>query len=147
MKWISWASFSLLTILLTNCGKESKPANQSGNSVAVLTISDSPVYNYGVRTVDTATDHTFTVTNIGSNVATQLTGSFYLSLSFAYKDGGFPGTDGTCTSELKVGESCTITVSFTPKFAGAVQSLVSLNFHNGSSLVTFNGPALTGQGN
>ena len=139
---------STTLIFLTSCGKESSaPAVQSNGSMAVLTVSDSPLYDFGLHDINVPTDKTLYVSNIGAGEATQITGSFFLSLSFSFKDGAYPGTGATCTDYLSSLSMCTVVVTFTPKFTGVTETAVAISYFNGTKTVTTSMPTLHGQGN
>lgn len=105
--------------LFTACGSEL--ASQRGvTASALLSVSGGPVYDYGSVTVDTTVDRFFTVTNIGSRKATQITGSFYLSVNFSFTGGSFPGEGGTCGSDLAPQDTCTVAVRFYPRSFGSL---------------------------
>lgn len=146
MRHLSLFLFCAILAFTNGCGKEAKQT-QGAAPIAVLTISETPAYDYGIRDVGTSWDHTFSVTNVGGAVATEITSSFYLSLSFGFKDGAFPGTGGNCPEKLNPQDSCTVVVTYTVKFAGPAQSALNVSYHNGSSSVTVSGPILSGQGN
>ena len=79
----------------------------------MLNFSGNP--DFGSCAVNATVNGTFTITNIGDNAATKMTGTFYLSSSFAYLGGTYPGMGGTCTNTLPPKKSCTVVVSFTPR--------------------------------
>lgn len=152
MKRISFHSSDLCRFLfcvlplMTACGKQNSTL-QTTPSLAVLSMSPMPLYDYGLRDLGSTTDKTFTITNQGNVAATEIVSGFYMSLSFNYKDGSFPGTGGTCTNHLEAQNSCTVVVSYTAKFSGTAQATLTVTYNNGSSTITANGPSLSGQGN
>lgn len=148
MKRISLVSAFLSILFIAACGKdESKSTNSQNSAIAVLSVSNMPRFDFGLQMVDSTVEHEFVVTNIGSVAATQVTGSFYLSQSFNYKGGNFPGEGGTCETILSAHEECTVIVVFTPKYAGAVNTTLTINYNNGAGEAIATGPTLTGQGN
>lgn len=83
----------------------------SGGS-ATLVISDAVTYNYGSIGISIATDKTFTVSNTGSLIATSMSASAFTNSSvYSFKGGSYPGTGGTCSTDLAMGSSCTIVVT------------------------------------
>lgn len=128
--------------LLTGCGNEQGPLKLQSAAVAVLTVTDSPVYDFGAQPVDAIVDKTFTVTNTGLKPATSITSSFNLSLNFSYAGGAYPGLGGTCGAELAVGDHCSLVVRFQPKYVGAFDDAVQIHFHNGMNFQTSSAPTL-----
>ncbi|MBM4316979.1 MAG: choice-of-anchor D domain-containing protein [Deltaproteobacteria bacterium] len=112
----------------------------------ILSISGGPVFNFGNRLLESETVREFTVTNIGSGSALEITGSFYFSLAFSYLGGQYPGQGGTCGSSLAPNSSCTVVVRFKPKSMGETQTTLQLNYHNGTTLVVTSNPILLGSG-
>lgn len=141
MKWTS-----ILLLFLSACGGNSDGPKTQAGEIAFLTISDTPLFDFGIQPVESVTDKTFTVSNLGSKPATEINGGFYLSLAFSYKDGAFPGTGGTCESMLEALEMCTIVVSFSPKYTGIAETPLILEYFNGTQSTSVNGPTLHGQG-
>lgn len=145
MKRILFSVF--LSTLLTSCGKDSsKGSSTQSSGVAILSISNAPKYDFGLQPVDSITEKEFTITNLGVGIATEVTGDFYLSLSFGYKGGAFPGEGGTCTATLASQSTCTVIVVFSPKSSGPAESTLIINYNNGAASTTTNGPTLTGHG-
>lgn len=106
----------------------------TGESVApgLLSLTDTPSYDYGTIAIGASRDHTFTVTNTGSFVSTSIGGSG-LSAPFTFKGANvFPGTGGTCTTSLNPGASCTIVVTWAPIATGAQSATMSVNYFSGS---------------
>ncbi|MCB0367758.1 MAG: choice-of-anchor D domain-containing protein, partial [Bdellovibrionales bacterium] len=112
---------------------QSSARNVTGNSAnpALLTITDTPLYDYLTQGVGSVTDHTFTINNIGGVPATGIAESG-LSLPFLMKDGSFPGTGGTCGSVLSNGSSCTIVVSFAPTANGLRSDTIEVDYNDGA---------------
>jgi hypothetical protein len=79
------------------------------SSFGNLTISEAPLFNYGILPRNSNFDKVFTVTNDGTTDANNITGSG--STYFNYKGGTYPGTNGTCASFLTIGSSCTIVIT------------------------------------
>ncbi len=99
-------------------------------SIAVgLTISDGPTYDYGAQPAGGHGDHTFTITNTGTGIAYQLgTIPALAGSAFSFKDGAFPGTGGSCGTQLSPGQSCTAVVTFAPTAAGTYSDSVVVTF-------------------
>ena len=86
------------------------------------------------------------VTNAGGTSATQMRGSFYLSVHFAFKGGTFPGSGGTCNETLVAGEICDVVVTFTPQYVGQFEQPLSVLFFDGVANQKATGSYLRGHG-
>jgi hypothetical protein len=110
-------------------------AGSSG--LADLEITDSPIYTFASTFVGATTDRTFTLTNNGDFEATDLQDEFALSAPYAYAGTGtFPGTGGTCTSTLAVGDDCTIVIRFEPTTTGTFTDTLELSYYNGEETLS-----------
>lgn len=138
----------LLCLLISACGTEGSRAglNTQSNSYASLLISDGPTFDFGVQLVGQTLEHVFTVTNQGKQKATQVTSAFYLSQTFLYKGGVYPGTGGTCGSEIPVSDSCSLVVVFAPKSNQLAQASLNINYFDGLSQSQTSGNTLRGTG-
>ncbi len=135
-------------LILSACGN---PGSRSGGAVlsdayANLIISDGPTYDFGSQLVGNSLEHQFTVTNQGKYVASQLTSSFYLSQTFAFKGGTYPGTGGTCTTDVPAQSTCLIIVTFSPKSNQTSQAGLVLNYFDGLNHTQTSGNTLRGTG-
>jgi len=101
-------------------------------SLANLTISDGPVYDYGTNVTGSSTNRSFTVSNSGSGVATSMSGSG-LAAPYSFSGGAYPGTGGTCGATLAGGANCVIVVSFQPTISGVANDTIDLNYNDGAS--------------
>ena len=102
---------------------------------AALVVSDCAAcdapgsgFDYGFTAVPR--DHTFYVRNIGGRPATEVGDGGKLGEGFAYKDGTYPGTGGTCGSSLAAGDLCTMVVTFDPARL-AHEADLALAYHDG----------------
>ncbi len=107
-------------------------AGVNGGSSAVLTISESDPYDFGTRVVGSSSQHTFTVTNIGSATATSIS-EVGLAAPFGFSGGSFPGTGGTCSATLSAAAACQLVVEFSPVSVGVASDAILLNYNNGLS--------------
>ncbi|MCB0367732.1 MAG: choice-of-anchor D domain-containing protein, partial [Bdellovibrionales bacterium] len=108
----------------------SRPLQGTGADPANLTISDGPTYDFGIRSVGSTVDHTFTVDNIGGVPATAVIPSS-LTAPFSYKGGLFPGTGGTCGGTINNGTNCTIVVTFAPVSVNTYADTMQLDYNDG----------------
>jgi hypothetical protein len=131
--------------LFTFCGKSDTPGPKiQENLGAVLMASGSP--DFGSQLMGSSTEREFTVTNLGKQTATEMMGGFYLSITFSYKGGAFPGIGGTCGSSLQPGSSCKVIVVYEPKFAGSHESQLEIKYFDGSLQQIYNSFTLKGTG-
>ncbi|HMN68444.1 MAG TPA: choice-of-anchor D domain-containing protein, partial [Bdellovibrionales bacterium] len=113
---------------------QSSTRNVAGIAVtpANLGISHGPTYNFGLVAVGGASEVTLTVTNSGQFAASAMSGGG-LALPYIFKGGTYPGTGGTCSSNLNAGLSCTIVVRYSPSATGTQTDTVDLSYFNGAS--------------
>ncbi len=139
-------SFALF-LALAGCGKSQylQQAPPPPAAPAVLSVSDGPIYDFGVKQVATVTPHAFTVSNTGGKDATAMTGSFYLSVSFSFEGGTYPGTGGTCGASLAPGATCTVVVDFVPAYLATFDDSIHVSYFDGTSRQTTSSPELLGK--
>ncbi len=102
---------------------------------ALLTISESNPYEFGIIVEGASAIHSFTIVNSGNKVATVLD-IVGLGSPFQLLGGSYPGNGGTCGTHIGVGISCTIVVEFSPKTTGPMSDSISIEYDNGISVVT-----------
>ncbi len=91
-----------------------------------------PVLDFGDIPVDGATSSVIVLENVGDFTATSMaTGSIPGDFSFP---GGYPGTGGTCSTELDPGETCLLELRFGPNRLGPVESSLSIEYYDGVDL-------------
>lgn len=103
----------------------------TGAAPALLTISNSPIFNYGAVANGSVNDRSFTINNSGGVAANGLSGSG-LTAPFSFKGGTYPGTGGTCGATLASSGSCTVVVTFNPTASGAHASSFTLSYNDGA---------------
>ncbi|MCB0367503.1 MAG: choice-of-anchor D domain-containing protein, partial [Bdellovibrionales bacterium] len=106
----------------------------SSATLAVITISDAVLYDYGTQPLGSNTDHTFNLNNTGGVPATALAGTG-LAAPFSYKGGSYPGTGGSCGATLNNGVSCSIVVTYSPTAPGLHADTIQIDYNDGSSVV------------
>ncbi len=109
----------------------SRGVTGGGVVLALLSISDGPIYDFGTVAVSATGIHTFTVSNIGSGTAVSMSASG-LSAPFSFQGGAYPGTGGTCTTTLATSASCTVVVEFSPTVSGTFTAGLSMQYNDGS---------------
>lgn len=93
---------------------------------------EQPSLDYGDIPVDGAATSLIVLENVGDNMATSMaTGTIPGDFSFP---GGYPGTEGTCGTELDAGETCRLDLRFGPTRIGPVQSSLVVEYYDGVNL-------------
>lgn len=118
------------------------PGSAAALSVTVGSTSVPSTYDFGSVVHGSTSDITFTVTNSGGSDAASLavdgTGP---ASPFSFAGGAYPGTDGSCGSDLAAGSTCTFVLTFAPASAAPFNSTLQLDFTGGNWST-----ALTGTG-
>jgi len=127
--------------------KEILSLRRQQTGLAVLSISDGSIYDFGSTPVGTPVYKTFTVTNSGDTSA-RAVATTNLPSPFLYGGGAYPGVGGgdtgDCGTEILPG-SCSIVIVFNPEVAGNFDQNLSLSYDNGVGIVETS-RALTGVG-
>ncbi|MCJ8275610.1 MAG: choice-of-anchor D domain-containing protein, partial [Bdellovibrionales bacterium] len=105
----------------------------TGVNPALLTIAGGTTYDYGSLSVASSATHTFTINNSGGATATALSETG-LSAPFDYLGGSYPGTGGTCSTDLATGSNCTIVVEYSPIAATADSDTITLDYNDGNTV-------------
>ena len=103
----------------------------TGGTQAGLTVSNTPLFNFGSVINTTSNDKTFTITYSGTLPATNLTLSG-LSSPIDFKGGTWPGTGGTCGTTISSG-TCTFVVNYTPTSTGLTTRTLQFDYDDGLS--------------
>ena len=134
------ARFSPLSIGIKNANLTINYNNGSNQSVTrqvlgegdqqpVLAISPG-VYDFGLQPIAGVYETTLTVsTPLGYYPAINLSGTIQGS-GFAFKGGSYPGTGGTCSANLALGDTCTIVITFSPLLATSYSGSVGINYND-----------------
>jgi hypothetical protein len=125
------------TVSVTN------PLSGSGFPTAKLAFS-SASYSFGQVIQTTLSERTISLTNTGSALASGLSFS-NLSLPYRYKGGSFPGTGGSCGTDLVAGANCQLVVEFAPTSTGLSNQNMIVTYNNSYSSVQSTA-SLTGEG-
>ena len=112
-----------------------RPLTGTAVAPALLTISDSPLYDFGTLAVTRSVDKSFTITNTGAVNATTVNGTA-LTGPFSFKGGAFPGTGGSCGATLIPAATCSVVVTFNPTAIGSFSATMSIGYVNGVSSQT-----------
>jgi hypothetical protein len=125
------STFKILLVLLFCIPLQAQvfiPFSYWKSMFANLTISDSPSYNYGLLPTSSDIDKVFTLSNTGSDIINNMSGSTFSSSAYNFKGGSYPGTNGTCGIFLSSGSTCTIVVTANSGSAGTFNSTVIINY-------------------
>lgn len=131
--------FLFLSLTLMSCYKKTTiqgfttSAVQSNTSTttedtSTLNFTDGASYNFGTGLTGLLFSKTLTLSNSSTSDMTALSGK--VSSPFAFKDGTFPGTAGTCTTKLSVGEKCTVVVTLTSTVPVSSTSNLTISYKN-----------------
>lgn len=119
-------------------GVEATPDSVTPTATATPTVTATPTstsstlqidkssYDFGVALVGQTYSATFTLTNSGTTEVSSLAGSG-LSGELSFLGGSFPGTNGTCSTSLSAGSSCTIVLSLIPTSSGSLSQTLSVS--------------------
>ena len=128
------APFSDTLVLNYNDGAtaqtESVDVIGTGSS-ALLTITDSPSYDYGINLVGSSVTRSFTISNSGASSATSIVDGGTLATAFQYLGGNYPGTGGNCGVTLTAGATCTVFIEFSPTAALPYSETLSIDYDDG----------------
>jgi hypothetical protein len=103
----------------------------TGIGPAVLTISNSPIYDYGTQVNGSSTNFIFTVTNSGASSATLVGAAAGLALPYSFASGSYPGAGGTCTATIVAGGNCTIVINYAPTTVATHTGIIDLIYFDG----------------
>lgn len=95
------------------------------SSTTYLTISEAPVYNYGVVIRNTAPQHVFTLSNSGQVAATNIQVVDFGVTSYF-------GQSENCNASLSPGETCEVTVTFNANTVGRYVDTLKITYDSGS---------------
>src|SRR5271165_349655 len=102
----------------------------AGASGASLGMSTEGVYGYTLPVPAGQTESvTLTVLNRGDLPATRMLDATPPTSALAYVGGSYPGTGGTCATELAPGETCTLVVTLVGPATGRRTSLVIIEYY------------------
>ncbi len=124
-----FASCDRQLVLKTNKGPD-KYGSTVDKEKAELLISDPIIFDFGTRIINSSIDKTFTISNNGTLASSTMSGSG-LAAPFAFKGGGYPGTNGTCGNTLATSASCTIVVTYTPTTEVGHSDIIVLSYYDG----------------
>lgn len=106
------------------------PFGFRSGATATLTISDGPTYSFGTVATSTPTDKSFAVTNTGSAAASNVSAAAFSNAAYTFKGGSYPGTGGTCSTQISPSGSCTIVVTANSASIGTIADTITINFRS-----------------
>lgn len=106
--------------------------NDPATPPAVLAINQGPTFNFGTVTSGQVKDQSFTVSNSGGSSASSMA-AVALAAPFSFKGGTYPGTGGTCGTDLAPAANCTIVVRFAPSAAAVSNATLRVNYNDGTA--------------
>lgn len=128
-------TFSDTLVINFNDGtsKQQMSIDVEGTSLApaLLTISDSNPYNFGLSANGSSRDKSFTISNKGGIRASSMTGA-NLSSPFVFKGGKFPGIGGSCGVSLEANATCSVVVSYEPTTVGKHEGKLTISYASGA---------------
>lgn len=107
-----------------------------GTDPALITISETDPYDYGLQPLNTPGEHVFSLSNIPTGAIAKDLQDVGLNPPYEFKNGDFPGEGGTCTDQLDPNGSCTIVVTFTPVNVGVQLDQIEIQYDNGVTTVS-----------
>ena len=104
---------------------------------SMLTASNSPTEFDAVEVGSSATG-SVTIDNQGTGTAKELavSASTAPTAPYSFVGGSYPGTNGTCNTELASGSSCTIELQYAPTSSGEHLNSLTLEYYSGTTLET-----------
>ena len=120
----------------------------TGETPALIEISDTDPFNFGVVVNTNTLVKTFTLTNNGNIDATNLNG-LALAAPYAYEGGGaFPGSGGDCpvAGTLIPTGTCEVSVQFNPTASGFQSDDLEITYDDGVIVGKLSASELHGTG-
>ena len=107
----------------------------TGVNPAFLTIAPDP-HDFGTLATGSVTQLILTVSNTGDVPATNIIDQLTLADPFRFEGGTYPGTTGSCLTDLAVSANCSLVVEYFPTTTGAHASTVTLQYNDGATVTT-----------
>lgn len=108
-----------------------------------LSISGTAAFGPLVIGTPSPKEEVFTIANFTGAKVTSLLGSIPIGF-FNFKGGSYPGTGGTCSSNLEISSTCTIVITAVANTSGTHNRVMTFSYNDGESKNT--GVLLTGLG-
>ncbi len=127
-----------LSILLAGCSKENSvfdsPIQKDRGHLKFLNTDGF----IGAVAVGTTLDYELTLKSTGGLDVTNMVASLVTSDPITYKDGTYPGTGGSCGSELKSGRTCKIVLTYSPVDLSSHAASLDFTFSDAITNSTYN---------
>jgi len=104
----------------------------TGITPALLTLSESDPYDYGLIAAGGTMTHLFTITNSGQSTAAAIN-EIGLTAPFGFPGGAYPGTGGSCGATIAAGATCDIVVEFAPTVVDVYSSTINFAYDDGTN--------------
>ena len=101
----------------------------TADSHPILSFEYGSSYDFGNKFVGSSTDLKIKISNTGRVIAQNITIN-NMSLPFSFKGGSYPGSGGSCGSQLSPGQSCDIIINYSPTARGQHLQDIVLNYLN-----------------
>jgi len=124
IRYVPGAGVTTVNLLLTVSGRA---------GLGTLTFSSGAA---GTRVNGSSYAMTITVTNGGSYSSTSIAVDTLMAAPFTFTGGSYPGTSGTCGSELSPGGSCQLRLTFNPVLVGVYAESLILGYSTGLAAST-----------
>ena len=103
----------------------------SGVVPAVLSITESDPYDFGLIPTGGQLTHIFTISNTGGFTASGVS-EIGLAAPFLFTGGAFPGINGTCTANIFAASNCDIELEFAPTVTGLQLDTINFQYFDGA---------------
>ncbi len=130
-------SMMALSFLFSSCSKENSVFDspiQKDRGYLKFQNSDGFI---GAVAVGTTLDYELTLKSTGGLDVTNIVATLVTSDPILYKDGAYPGTGGTCGSELKSGRTCKIILTYSPVDLASHAASLRFSFSDTISASTY----------
>lgn len=101
----------------------------TADSHPILSFEYGSSYDFGNKFAGSSTDLKIKISNTGRVVAQNIVIN-NMSMPFSFKGGTYPGTGGTCGTQLSPGENCEIIINYSPTTRGQHLQDIVLNYLN-----------------
>lgn len=116
--------------------------NLTVKSPGQITIQDGSNHAFGTVAVNSRWRKTLTLENTGGLPVSSIAISNMAEIEFL-DNGSYPGTGGTCASDLAAGSTCTVTFQYTPASDATLNETISITHADGSVDFSFTATANT----
>ncbi|MCB0379335.1 MAG: hypothetical protein KDD33_12650 [Bdellovibrionales bacterium] len=99
--------------------------------IAILEMDGADPTEFNFVLVGTYSYATFNITNTGDGVAANIVETG-LDSPFGFENGSYPGTHGSCGTEIQPGETCSIAIEMRPDSVGTFSDQLVLEYFDGS---------------